>query len=118
MVPRQSAEKIPMILSACDVAFISFANDELWTKTIPAKLQSYMACGMPILASAQGETERVIREAECGVCIPIGDEITLAKAIEKLSTSSVKEMSEKARRYFETHFEKQKLMDDMDKFLQ
>ena len=117
MVPRQDAEKIPVILSASDVAFISFANDELWKKTIPAKLQSYMACGMPIVASAQGEAERVIREAECGICTPIGDEIALAEAIEKLSVSDIKAMGEHARSYFETYFEKQKLMDDMDKFL-
>lgn len=117
MVPRQSAEKIPLILSACDVAFISFANDELWKKTIPAKLQSYMACGMPIVASAQGETERVIKEAECGFCTPIGDEIALANTIDKLSMSDTREMGKHARRYFETHFEKQKLMDGMDKFL-
>lgn len=70
MVARQPAERIPELLAACDAAFLSFQNDELWTKTIPAKLQSYMACGMPIIASAEGETERIIKEAECGVRKP------------------------------------------------
>ena len=66
-VARQPAEKIPVLLSACDVAFISFADDELWKMTIPAKLQSYMACGMPIIAVADGETKRIIEEATpCG----------------------------------------------------
>ena len=63
-VARQPAEIIPLLLSACDAAFVSFADNDLWKKTIPAKLQSYMACGMPIIASAGGETERIIREAE------------------------------------------------------
>ena len=56
MIPRQPAEKIPVLLRACDAAFLSFQDAELWTMTIPAKLQSYMACGMPIIAAAQGET--------------------------------------------------------------
>ena len=50
--------------------------------TIPAKLQSYMACGMPILAVADGETRRIIEEAECGKCIKIGD-------IEKLTATII-----------------------------
>lgn len=118
MVPRQSAETIPLLLSACDAAFISFADDELWTKTIPAKLQSYMACGMPIIASAQGETERVIHEATCGVCAPIGDAKTLAMEIRRLMDGDLKDLGYYARKYFETHFDKQKLMDEMDVYFQ
>ena len=49
MIPRQSSERIPELLCACDAAFLSFQNDPLWKKTIPAKLQSYTACGMPML---------------------------------------------------------------------
>ena len=30
-------------LACCDAAFVSFMDNELFTKTIPAKLQSYMA---------------------------------------------------------------------------
>ena len=32
-----------------------------------------MACGMPIIASASGETKRVVEEAECGLCSQNGD---------------------------------------------
>ena len=52
--------------------------------TIPAKLQSYMACGMPVIAAASGESKRVIEEAECGICSPSGDEEALAESIEKI----------------------------------
>ncbi len=66
MIPRVSAERIPYILSACDAGFISFSKTHLWQMTIPAKLQSYMACGKAIIASASGETERIINDAKCG----------------------------------------------------
>ena len=83
-IDRQPAERIPELLCACDAAFISFMDNPLFEKTIPAKLQSYMACGMPILASASGETKRIIEEANCGVCCNLGDANQLKDAIEKL----------------------------------
>ena len=116
MIPRQPAERIPELLAACDAAFLSFQNDELWTKTIPAKLQSYMACGMPIIAAAQGETERVIHEAKCGVCSEIGNAEQLSDAIKDLMTANLSEMRSRSRNYFEEHFDKQMLMDQIDKY--
>ena len=119
MIPRQPAERIPEILAACDAAFLSFQDDELWSKTIPAKLQSYMACGMPVFASARGETVRVIGEAECGLCSEIGDAEGLAeniRAMKEMPLLKVNDMRNNARNYCEKYFEKKILMDEMDKY--
>ena len=119
MVDRQPAERIPAILAACDVAFVSFMDNPLFANTIPAKLQSYLACGMPILAAATGETERIVREADCGVCSPIGDDAALADSIVALTANpgQLLEMSARAREYFESHFDKKTLIDEMDGYL-
>ena len=116
MVPRQPAERIPELLSACDVAFLSFQDDSLWTKTIPAKLQSYMACGMPVIAAAQGETERVINEARCGVCSAIGDSQELSENIKEMMKADLVGMGKRSREYFEKNFDKQMLMNQMDEY--
>lgn len=114
LIPRQPAERIPELLAACDAAFLSFQNDPLWRKTIPAKLQTYMACGMPVIAAAEGETERVVREADCGVCSSIGSEEGLSAAIRYIMNMNLRQMRENSRFYFEEQFEKQKLMDWME----
>lgn len=116
MVQRQPAERIPELLSACDAAFLSFQNDELWTMTIPAKLQSYMACGMPVIAAAQGETKRIIEEAQCGVCSSIGDAEELSLKIKDMMNTDLVEMRRKSREYFEKHFDKKVLMDQIDEY--
>lgn len=116
MLSRQPAERISMLLSACDVAFLSFADDDLWKRTIPAKLQSYMACGIPIIAAAEGETGRVIREAECGICGKMCDDKTLAGVIRKMMKTDLTEMRKNGRAGFEKKFDKQKLMDQMDEY--
>ena len=84
--------------------------------TIPAKLQSYMACGMPILASAEGETQRVIDEAKCGFCVPLGDAEELSQTIMKILKLDLTEMRKNSKKYFENHFNKKMLMDEMDKY--
>lgn len=117
MIPRVSAERVPEILSNVDAGFISFNKTPLWENTIPAKLQSYMACGKAIIASASGETERVITEAGCGVCCKIGDVQALADGIRVMMNSDSKAMGVKAREYFEEKFDKKKLMDEMDGYL-
>ena len=119
MIGRKPAEQIPRLLAACDAAFLSFMETKLFEMTIPAKLQSYMACGMPVIAAAAGETERIIEEAKCGVYSPSGDEKALAESIEKLMQCSKEEMSKmgkRSRKYFEEYFEKKELMDQMDRY--
>ena len=81
MLGWQPAQSIPDILAASDAAFLSFADNPLYSMTIPAKLQSYMACGCPIIASAIGETKRVILEAKCGLVAEIGNAESLADTI-------------------------------------
>lgn len=119
LISRQPATEIPRLLAASDAAFLSFMDTKLFEMTIPAKLQSYMACGMPVIAAASGESKRVITEAMCGFCSPSGDANALAKSIEKmmdLSSMELQKMSENARNYFEEHFDKKKLLDKMEQY--
>ena len=101
----------------CDVAFLSFMDTSLFKMVIPAKLQSYLACGMPIVASASGESERIIQEAGCGICSYIGKADSLADAIKKMiqKRPELKYMGSNGRRYYERHFEKKQLMDEFEK---
>lgn len=118
LIERQPAEKIPAFLGCCDAAFLSFMDNELFAKTIPAKLQSYMACGMPVIAAASGETKRIIEEAACGVCSEIGNVRMLAEKIKCLRQMNLYQMSKNARSYFEIHFSKSKLFEKIQIYLE
>ena len=117
LLGRKKPEEIPGYLALCDAAFISFADNPLFEMTIPAKLQSYMACKMPILAAASGETRRVIEEAQCGICSEIGDAKKLAESIiafGKMEKSGLEKMQENASRYCEMNFEKNTLLNQLE----
>lgn len=115
LLGRKKPEEIPYYLAWCDVAFISFADNPLFEMTIPAKLQSYMACGMPILAVAGGETKRIVEEAGCGMCCSIGADATIIQRILVMQNEKRrKEMSRNSVRYKCKYFEKNMLMTLMD----
>jgi glycosyltransferase involved in cell wall biosynthesis len=116
LLPRVKSTLIPSILAACDVGFISFNKTPLWEMTIPAKLQSYMACGMPIIASASGETKRIIEEAQCGICSEIGNPVSLSEGIRKIMSLDLCKLGHNAREYFDSNFVKKSLMDEMDQY--
>ena len=119
LLGRKAPEDIPNYLAYCDAGYISFMDNELWSMTIPAKLQSYMACGKMIIASASGETRRIIGEAECGYCADTGDVVGTAEIIISAieAQERIREFGHNARKYFDDHFDKNKLMDEAERYL-
>ena len=89
----------------------------MFSITIPAKTQSCMACGRPILVSADGEVQNIIYEAEAGLCSDAGDVAGLVANIKKLLGMSAEErekLSFNALLYSERHFDKKQLLDRLD----
>ncbi len=119
-IPRQEAIRIPEFLSACDAAFLCLTENPLFAMTIPAKLQSYMACGLPIIAAAAGETKRLIDDAQVGLCSKPGDASKLADHILQMSAISkddLKQLGTNGIKYNDAFFSKEKLLDTMDMYL-
>ena len=121
LLGRKQPDQIPAYLAWCDAAFISFADNPLFEKTIPAKLQSYMACGMPILAAASGETKRILKEAGAGLSCKIGNAEALAEKIVQMSRLKKEEletMGKNSLEYCRREFGKEMLVGEMERYLQ
>lgn len=116
-ISKQPSTRIPEIMAASDAAFLCLIKSPLFEKTIPAKLQSYMACGIAILASAEGESQNIISEANAGLCSSPGDEIELSKNImlmlEKTSNELI-QLGKNACDYYNSNFSKIDLLNEMD----
>ncbi|WP_265455623.1 glycosyltransferase family 4 protein [Enterococcus sp. HY326] len=113
------AEDIPDLFASFDFSFISLNKNNIFSMTIPAKLQSSMACGIPILLSADGEVSEIIRSSKSGFCSGAGDVEGLfqnIRLISQLSTKEITEYGKNSREYYEKNFEKKMLMDMMDNY--
>lgn len=104
---QRMEREMPQFFACADALFVClrpFPNFEL---TVPYKLQTYLACERPILASISGEGARVVKEAGAGLACESGDAAALADAIERLADmrpSERREMGLNARLYFEKNY--------------
>lgn len=84
--------------------------------TIPARLQSYMSGGKPILAMIGSGATEIINDADCGYTVPAGDFKALASIIRSKVLTNKDEMVRKGtngRHYFEKYFTKEKCIDNL-----
>jgi len=120
-IDKQPATRIPELMANCDAAFISLSDNPLFSMTIPAKLQSYMACGKIIIASANGEINKIINESNSGVCSEAANVEDLVENIVELVSKTREELIEignNSRKYYSENFEKNNLIDKMDKYFE
>ncbi|WP_316746897.1 glycosyltransferase family 4 protein [Pedobacter gandavensis] len=114
------AEDMPRFFSCVDGLIVSLKKNYIFSLTIPSKVQSYLACGKPLIASLDGEGARIIKEAQAGIVAPSEDFESLAKAIEFLyflSDDKRLSMGNSAREYFEKEFERETLIDKLEVIL-
>ena len=87
---------------------VTLNRDDIFTYTVPSKIQSYLAAGKPIVASLDGEGARIIEEAGAGLTCPAENVDELVACIEKLYSMSELErqkMGVAGRNYFLRNFE-------------
>jgi glycosyltransferase involved in cell wall biosynthesis len=99
---------MPFIFSRASGLLVTLKRDEIFTYTVPSKIQSYLAAGKPIIAALDGEGARIVQEAGAGLISPAEDAKKLAKNIKHLydlPASKRKEMGRLGRSYFLKHFE-------------
>lgn len=117
LVPRQPPELVPELLARCDIAYLSFQADPLLDQTIPAKLQTYLSCGIPVLASAGGEVAAILAESGAGLsCSPGNADALTTQVLTLLARprSELTIMGEAGRRYCARHFDRDRLLAQMD----
>jgi glycosyltransferase involved in cell wall biosynthesis len=108
---------MPEFFSCADALLVSLKKDLIFSLTIPSKIQSYLACGKPIIASLDGEGARIVKESKSGFTSNSEDIHGLKDAIKKMYYLTPKEkleFGENARNYFEKEFEREMLIDKLE----
>ncbi len=113
---RKPLEEMPKYYKLADVCLVTLKGGSIISKTIPAKVQGYMAAGIPILAALDGFGAEVINESGAGICVPTGDLEKFSAAMRDfiLNYQNYKDCSTKARQYFKQNFTKRKMVDSLE----
>lgn len=113
---RRPVEEMPFFYKKADVCLVSLSDDSFVGKTLPTKVQGYMAAGKPIFGMIGGSARTIIEEAGCGVCIQPDDVNGFAELIKDCvqHPAKYKVMGEKGRNYFKAHFKKELFIDSLE----
>lgn len=111
---RHPLEEMPAFFSHADGLLVTLKKEPIFALTIPAKVQSYLACGRPIIAALDGEGAKIVVEAGAGFTCPAEDPDALVEAVLKLYRMPKDQrdlMGLSGRKYYETHFDRGVLLD-------
>ena len=110
---RHPVEQMPSFFKLADVMLISLLYGDVYSKTIPAKLQSYMASKKPVLGMVNGEGASVIKESECGLVVDSGDFIGLSNNSIKMKSqlkNNLNNYANNSYRYYQKNYSKENAM--------
>jgi glycosyltransferase involved in cell wall biosynthesis len=117
---RYPIDRMPSFYAHADVLLVTLKKDPVFSLTIPAKLQSYLMAGIPVLGMLDGEGANLILNARAGIPSPAGDSRALASSVLEMMTKSPSERSKMGRKgceYIKKEFDRGALISTLENFL-
>ena len=111
---------MPDYFSAADALLITLKKADIFSYTIPGKLQSYLACGKPIIGALDGIGKQIIEDSNSGLCVDAEDVVGLSENIikmYKMHSNELVTLGNNGLDYFNNHFNKEKLLNDFEVIL-
>ena len=113
-------ESMPEYFAVADALLITLKKADIFSYTIPAKLQSYLACGKPIIGALDGIGKKIIEDSNSGLCTDAENIFGLTENIirmSKMPSNELLTLGKNGLDYFNNHFNKEKLLNDFEAIL-
>jgi glycosyltransferase involved in cell wall biosynthesis len=120
LLGRYPLEQMPNFFSIANSMLVSLKDEPVFSLTVPAKIQAYMASSKVVLGMLNGEGKELINSSGCGFAVNAGDYEGLTTIIKELITldpSRINEMELKSKEYYLNHFDKSKLLNQLEHLL-
>lgn len=118
---RHPGSLMPSFFKKADALLATLKGGyEFLDMTVPARVQSYMSAGKPILAMLGKGSQELISEADCGYAVNPGDYEALANIVINKVLPHKEEFENKGRNgriFYEQHFTLDKCIDNLEKII-
>jgi len=114
---RLPVEDMPQLYRQHDALFVSLKKEPAFEKVLPAKVQTYLTSGVPIIASGEGELNRVITASGAGFCAPPEDANENFESILKLYKLTAEQrisMGIKGQEFYNKYFTREHLINQLE----
>lgn len=120
LLGQHPVESMPGYFALADAMLVTLRREPVFALTVPSKIQSYLACGKPIIAALDGEGARIVREASAGTAVPAEDSEGLANAVlemYRMTEAERQAIGARGLQYFKENFEREMLLGRLDGWL-
>lgn len=115
---RKPVAEMSYFYGIADAMLVTLKDNETISYTLPGKVQSYMAASKPIVGAINGETAKVIKEVNCGLCCPAEDYKKLANIIIEFCNSDRKnDMAINSYKFYKDNCTKDKFIEKLERVL-
>jgi len=114
------SNEMPSFFACADALLVSLKSSEIFSLTIPSKLQSYLACGRPIIGNVDGMAASIILDSNSGLCSSSGDENALAYNVETMYSMDLNEreiLGSNAYNYYLQNFDRNFIYNKLVEYL-
>jgi glycosyltransferase involved in cell wall biosynthesis len=122
MLPGWKApETMPAYFAHADALLVTLRPDPVFGLTVPSKVQTYLACGKPIVGALNGEGAAILGESRSALVTSAGDAEGLAANALRLSRMTCEQLSRMGRAgraYYESNFERAGLLTRLESYLE
>ena len=113
-------ERMPYFFALADVLLLSLRDELIFSLTVPSKLQSYLACGRPVLGAISGEAANILSTASAGLAAPPDAPERLAEmalTMSRMPREQLKELGDAALEYQRREFDRDHWLDCLEDWL-
>lgn len=103
---RKPLSEMLQFYSFANAMILTLSSNELISYTLPGKVQSYLCAGKPIIASVNGEVQKLLIETKTGLCCDADDYMGLKDLFLKFKEVDYNEYSKNAINTYDSMFKK------------
>jgi colanic acid biosynthesis glycosyl transferase WcaI len=114
-------EKMPSFFAIADVLLITLRDERIFSLTVPSKLQTYLACGRPVLGAISGEAASILNASGAGLAAsPSAPEhlAQMALAMAHMPREQLDALGKAALEYHQREFNRDQWMECLEGWLQ
>lgn len=120
LLGRKPSTEMPKYFKASQGLIVTLKDEDIFKLTLPAKVQSYMAAGKPILGAINGEGMKVIRKSNCGLAGPAEDHKSLYENVLRLYNMTPEQreaLGRNGKEYFFNNYTRELLLEKLENSL-
>lgn len=120
LLGRKPSIDMPKYFAQSDALIVTLKDTDILRITLPAKVQSYMASGKPIIGAISGAGMETIKISKCGLVSEAEDFNSLSSKADKLYNMDKldrENLGMNGKIYFKSNFERNMLLDRLENYL-